>query len=152
MAGDARGLREFRSFISRLRSVWSTGSHIPHLTGITQRNKLCRRLYNRREQQCYIYKILTDELVFFNPVPCSLFHVPRLAFVWAVVSPTIYMTTALRHYCDVIMGAMASQITSLTIVYSTFIQAQIKENIKAPRHSPLGGEFTGDRWIPCTNG
>ena len=24
-----------------------------------------------------------------------------------------------RHYCDVIMGAMASQITSLTIVYST---------------------------------
>ena len=31
------------------------------------------------------------------------------------------------------MGMMASQITSLTIVYS-FIQAQIKENIKAPRH------------------
>ena len=34
------------------------------------------------------------------------------------------------------MGAMASQITSLTIVY---IQAQIKENIKAPRHWPLWG-------------
>ena len=29
---------------------------------------------------------------------------------------------------------------------------QIKENIKAPRHWPLGGEFTGDRWIPRTNG
>ena len=29
------------------------------------------------------------------------------------------------HYIDVIMGAMASQITSLTIVYS-FTQAQIK--------------------------
>ena len=29
-----------------------------------------------------------------------------------------------------------------------FIQAQIKENIKAPRHWPLCGEFTGDRWIP----
>ena len=26
-----------------------------------------------------------------------------------------------------------------------FIQAQIKENIKAPRHWPLWGEFTGDR-------
>ena len=31
-----------------------------------------------------------------------------------------------------------------------FILAQIKENIKAPRHWPLWGEFTGDRWIPRT--
>ena len=29
-----------------------------------------------------------------------------------------------------------------------FIRAQIKENIKVPRHWPLCGEFTGDRWIP----
>ena len=29
---------------------------------------------------------------------------------------------------------------------------QIKENIKAPRHWPLCGEFTGHRWIPCTKG
>ena len=28
-----------------------------------------------------------------------------------------------------------------------FIQALIKENIKAPRHWPLCREFTGDRWI-----
>ena len=32
-----------------------------------------------------------------------------------------------------------------------FIQAQIKESIKAPRHWPLCGEFTGDQWIPRTN-
>ena len=55
------------------------------------------------------------------------------------------------HNGDVIMGAMASQITNLTIVYP-FIQAQIRENTKAPRHWPLWGEFTGDRWIPRTNG
>ena len=30
-------------------------------------------------------------------------------------------------------------------------KAQAKENIKAPRHWPLLGEFTGDRWIPGTN-
>ena len=30
-----------------------------------------------------------------------------------------------------------------------FIQAQVNENIKAPRHWPLWGEFTGDRWIPA---
>ena len=33
-----------------------------------------------------------------------------------------------------------------------FIQVQIKENIKAPLHWPLWGEFTGDRWIPRTKG
>ena len=32
----------------------------------------------------------------------------------------------------------------------SFIQAQIKQNIKAPRQWPLGGEFTGDQWIPRT--
>ena len=32
------------------------------------------------------------------------------------------------------------------------IQAQIKENIKAPRRWPLCGEFIDDRWIPCTKG
>ena len=31
------------------------------------------------------------------------------------------------------------------------IETQIKENIKAPRHWPLGGEFTGDRLIPRTS-
>ena len=40
--------------------------------------------------------------------------------------------------------------TSLKIVYSTVFLAQIKENVKAPRHWPLCGEFTGDRWIPHT--
>ena len=33
-----------------------------------------------------------------------------------------------------------------------FFQAQIKENIKAPRHWHLCGKFTGDRWILRTNG
>ena len=33
-----------------------------------------------------------------------------------------------------------------------FIQAQIKENIKAPCHWHLWGKFTGDRWIPRTKG
>ena len=56
------------------------------------------------------------------------------------------------HYSDVIMDTMAYQITSLAIVYSPFIQAQIKENIKAPRHLPLCGEFTGDRWFPRIKG
>ena len=57
----------------------------------------------------------------------------------------------LCEHRDVIMGTMASQITSLTTVYSS-VYSQIKEDIKAPRHWPLCGEFTGDRWIPRTKG
>ena len=49
------------------------------------------------------------------------------------------------------MDTMASEITSLTIVFLTVHSVQTKENIKAPRHWPLCGEFTGDRWIPRTN-
>ena len=33
-----------------------------------------------------------------------------------------------------------------------FIQVQIKEDITAPRHWPLCGEFIGDRWILRTKG
>ena len=55
------------------------------------------------------------------------------------------------HCNDVIMGAIASQITTSRLFTQAFIQTQIKENIKAPRHWPLCGEFTGDRWIPRTN-
>ena len=40
------------------------------------------------------------------------------------------------------MGAIASQITSLTTVYSTVYLDTV--NIKAPRHWPLSGEFTGE--------
>ena len=38
------------------------------------------------------------------------------------------------------MGAMASQISGVSTV-EPFVQTQIKENIKAPRHWPLWGEF-----------
>ena len=40
-----------------------------------------------------------------------------------------------KHYIDVIMTTIASQITSLTVVYS-IVYSQIKEKIKAPRHCP----------------
>ena len=48
------------------------------------------------------------------------------------------------------MGGMASQITSLTIVFAQpFIRAQIKENIKALRHWPMCGESPGTGEFPA---
>ena len=45
------------------------------------------------------------------------------------------------------MGAIASQITSLAIVYLTVYSGW--ENIKAPRHWPLWGEITGPGEFPA---
>ena len=47
------------------------------------------------------------------------------------------------------MSAIPFQVTSVSIVCST---VEIKENIKAPRHWPSCGEFTGHRWISRTKG
>ena len=49
------------------------------------------------------------------------------------------------------MGAMVSQISSLAIVSQPFIRAQIKVNIKTPRHWPLcGGPVNSPHKGPVT--
>ena len=48
------------------------------------------------------------------------------------------------RYSDVIMSAMASQITSVSTVCSTVCSAE--------DHWPLWGESTGHRWFPFTKG
>ena len=53
------------------------------------------------------------------------------------------------HYSDVIMRTIASLITSLAVVYSTVYSYADQRNIKAPRHWPLCGEFTGTGEFPA---
>ena len=47
------------------------------------------------------------------------------------------------------MGAIATQITSLTVVHSIVYSDADQRNIKAPRHWPLCGEFTGTGEFPA---
>ena len=49
------------------------------------------------------------------------------------------------------MGSIASQITSLTIVYSVYSEANQRKH-QSSASLAFCGEFTGDRWIPRTNG
>ena len=55
------------------------------------------------------------------------------------------------HYDDVIMSAIASQITSLTIVYSIVYSDQSKHQSSASL-AFVWGIHRGPRWIPRTNG
>ena len=51
------------------------------------------------------------------------------------------------------MGSMASQITSLTIVYSAvYSGADQRKHQSSVSLAFVCGEFTGDRWIPRTKG
>ena len=58
-------------------------------------------------------------------------------------------TDDICHYCDEIMGAIGSQITSLTIVYSTVYSDADQRKIKAPRHWPLCGYSPGTGEYPA---
>ena len=49
------------------------------------------------------------------------------------------------YYNDVIMSKIASQITGVSIVYLTVSSGAHQR--KYPRHWPVSGEFTGDRWL-----
>ena len=55
------------------------------------------------------------------------------------------------HCSDVIVGMMATRLKSPVsrVFAQPFVQLQIKENIKVPRHWPLWGESTNG-WIPLT--
>ena len=80
----------------------------------------------------------------------------------SVVFELQYHTTKYEHYFALSLEWFISITMTLWCAWwrlkspasplftQTFIQAQIKENVKAPRHWPLCGEFTGDRWIPRT--
>ena len=61
---------------------------------------------------------------------------------------TEYARITIMHYCDAIMGAMASHITSLTIVYSTVYSCADQRKHQSPAslafvrgNSPVTGEF-----------
>ena len=52
------------------------------------------------------------------------------------------------HYSDVIMSAMASQITGVLILYSTVCSGVDQRKHQSFASLSVWGEFTGDRWIP----
>ena len=56
------------------------------------------------------------------------------------------------HYRDVIVRAMASQITSLTIAYLNVYSGADQRKHQSSVSLAFVREFTGHRLIPCTNG
>ena len=57
-----------------------------------------------------------------------------------------------RHYCDVTMGTIASQITSLTIVYTTVYSDADQSKHQSSASLAFVRRIHRDRWIPRTKG
>ena len=56
------------------------------------------------------------------------------------------------YYSDIIMSMIKSQITSISIVCSAFVQVQIKENVKALCHWPLCTyDIKNNAWVTVNN-
>ena len=62
------------------------------------------------------------------------------------------MSLSIIHYTDVIMTTMASQITSLTVVYSTVYSDADQRTYQSSASLAFGWGIHRDRWIPRTKG
>ena len=88
----------------------------------------------------------------FEKVVCKMVSILFWSHLVKSPGPMCATTTGNWHYGDVIMGAIASQITSLTIVYSTVYSDADRRKHQSSASLSFVWEFTGDRWIPRTNG
>ena len=68
---------------------------------------------------------------------CMYMYVYIYTYIWGWCHYSLAAETT--HYGDFIMSAMASQITSLTIVYSTVYLGAAQENIKVLWNWPFAG-------------
>ena len=66
------------------------------------------------------------------------------------LNTTVYLLRV--HYIDAIMTTMASQITSLTVVYWIVIYAYIKKKYQSSASLAFVRGIHRDRWIPRTKG
>ena len=57
-----------------------------------------------------------------------------------------------KHYGDVVMGTVASQITSLTIVYSIVYSGTDRRKYQSSASLAFVWGIHRDRWIPRTKG
>ena len=63
-----------------------------------------------------------------------------------------YCDTSTNHYIDVIMTTMASQITSITVVYSTVYSDADQRKHQSSASLAFVWGIHRDRWIPRTKG
>ena len=80
-----------------------------------------------------------DETVAADHASISICCTTKMTEIWQLESEAKFITVT-SQWARWRLKSPASPLCTQLV-----IEAQIKENIKAPRHWPLCGEFTGDR-------
>ena len=76
----------------------------------------------------------------------------RLAKLFTIILKLCVLLVQIVHYDDVRMGAIASQITSLAIVYSAFYSGVDQRKHQSSASLAFVWGIHRDRWIPRTKG
>ena len=133
-----------------LTNVIQSGHNFAHVSTTrlshVQNCYLIQSLFFIWKQHVFVRDLDYESITALWIGPQSCLH-PQTLWAWSNESANNYEK---YHYSDVIMKRWRLKSPASRLFTQPFIQAQIKENIKAQRHWPLWGEFTGDRWIPRT--
>ena len=97
-------------------------------------------IYAFNMQQAYIYLSFHEKLMTLKQ--CAAMHKEVWKNDWHFA----------KHYCDATMGTVASQITSLTIVYTAVYSDADQSKHQSSASLAFVGGIHRDRWIPRTNG
>ena len=89
--------------------------------------------------------LLTSFITYSTSGTCSFDHLLPVCLL-------LFRLTWSLHSDNVIMGAIASQITSLTIVYSTVYSGADQRKYQISASPAFVRGLHRDRWIPHTNG
>ena len=114
---------------------------------------ITKAIYKRGLFDCFFYLFLFCLLLFFF---CNFV----ISYCWIdmINSPKIYRIASMAleqsYNCFIITmtswwARLRLKSPALRLFTQPFIQAAIKENIKAPRHWPLCGEFTSPGEFPA---
>ena len=110
--------------------------HDAHMTS------LCWRIWRHKFVKNY-HKLFWAKFANFELMIWMLYHHDPI---------TVDTQLCAHHYSDVIMDTIASQITSLTIVYSTVYSDADQRKHQSSAALAFVRGIHWDRWIPRTNG
>ena len=110
----------------------------------------CRQTWGTRGYLYVPHWIERDDYENNERCPCS-YHGIHPEVTRAICQRnSMYNNHFSDHKIDIIMSAMVSQITGVSIVYSIVCSGADQRMHQSSASLPLCGEFVGGRWIPHT--
>ena len=115
--------------------------HYKHRNHIAEQQVKRRKIIYLKKTSTYRYIHIDKKTLISQPIQIA-HNSCKTDLI--LVLPNTQEKKSIRYYSDIIMSAMASQITGVSVVYSTVCSGAHKKHIKALRHWPLWVEI--NRW------